>query len=255
MYACNSSNYDNHHLFITKLAKKMKMKVLAKTDENYISIDMGYVKALDMFRFCRPLSLDAITKTLSDSECVRLNKFKFERRKSIFSYEWLHSVDKLSETSLPPKEEFYSKLKQSGITDEESHQALDCWNESCFESIKVYMMVYLKTDLLLSVDVIEKFRAMCLEYYEIDPCYTFLTPVFTWLCGLNYTHVKLKYCREDTVNICDTIQKGIRGGLASVLGNCHFNCKNKIIDPEYRGKENYVMYLDCYGTLFTYWRD
>ena len=29
-----------------------------------------------------------------------------------------------------------------------------------------------------------------------------------------------------------------------MLGNCHVNCKNKNLDPEYRGKENYVIYLD-----------
>ena len=40
IYAFNSTNYDNH-LFLTKLAKKIKLKVLTKTDENYISIDMG----------------------------------------------------------------------------------------------------------------------------------------------------------------------------------------------------------------------
>ena len=68
MDAFNSSNYDNH-LFITKLAKKVRLKVLTKTDENYFSIDMGYAKALDKFRFFHPLSLDAISKTLSNEEC------------------------------------------------------------------------------------------------------------------------------------------------------------------------------------------
>ena len=52
-----------------------------------ICIDMGYAKALDMFRFFHPLSLHAISKTLSDRECVTLNKFKLERRKCIFPYE------------------------------------------------------------------------------------------------------------------------------------------------------------------------
>ena len=52
------------------------MKVSAKTDENYINIDMGCIKALDMFKFFHSLSLDALTKTLSDSECVRLKKYK-----------------------------------------------------------------------------------------------------------------------------------------------------------------------------------
>ena len=86
MYAFNFSNYDSH-LFITKLAKKVGLKVLTKTDENYISIDMGYAKALDMFRFFHPLSLDAISKTLSNEECITLNKCGLERRKGIFPYE------------------------------------------------------------------------------------------------------------------------------------------------------------------------
>ena len=79
IYAFNSTNYDNH-LFISKLAKKIRLKVLTKTDENCISIHMGYGKALDMLRFFRPLSLDDISKTLSDKECVTLNKFGLERR-------------------------------------------------------------------------------------------------------------------------------------------------------------------------------
>ena len=80
---------------------------------------MGHGKTLDMFRFFHPLSLDAISKTLSDKDCVTLNKHELERRKGIFPIEWLDSTDKLSNTELPPKEAVYSKLKQSGITDKE----------------------------------------------------------------------------------------------------------------------------------------
>ena len=87
---------------------------------------MGHAKALDMFRCFHPLSLDAISKTLSDKECVTLNKFGLERRKGICPYEWFDSVDKLHETTLPPKEAFYSMLKQSGITDKGYKEAIDC---------------------------------------------------------------------------------------------------------------------------------
>ena len=243
IYAFNSTNYDNH-LFITKLAEKIRLKVLTETDEKYISIDMGYAKALDMFKFFHPLSLDAVSKTLSDKECVILNKFGLERRKGILPFEWFDGIDKLNETSLPPKEAFYSKLKQSCITDNEYKQAIDCWKDTGCETMKDYMMLYLKTDVLLSVDVFERLRDKCLEYYEIDPCYTYSTPVLTWLCGLKYTNIRLNYYKEKTVNNYDTIQNGIRGGLASVLGDCHVKCMNKQIDPEYRGKENYLKYLD-----------
>ena len=97
-----------------------------------------------------------------DKECVTLNKFELERRKGIFPYELLDSIDKLINTELP-KEALYSKLKQSGFTDKEYQQAIDCWNKSGCETIKDYMMLYFKTDVLLSVDVFEKFRDKCLE--------------------------------------------------------------------------------------------
>ena len=243
MCAFNSTNYDSH-LFITKLAKKVKLNVLTKTDESYICIAKGHAKALDMFRFFHSVSLDAISKTLNDRKFLTLNKFKLERRKGIVPYEWFDSMNKFDNTELPPKEAFYSKLKQSGITDKEYKQAIDCWNNTGCETIKDYMMLYLKTDVFLWVDVFEKFRDNCLEYNEIDSCYTYFTPGLTWLCGLKYTNVRLKYYKENTVHIYDTIQRRIRGGLASVLGDCHVKCMNKQIDPEYTGKENYLKYLD-----------
>ena len=106
------------------------------------------------------------------------------------------------------------------------------------------MMLYLKTDVLLSVDVCENFRDKCLKYNEIDPCYTYSTPGLTRFCELKYTNVRLKSYKENRVNNYDTIQRCIRDGLASVLGDCHVICKNKQIDPEYTGKENYLKYLE-----------
>ena len=135
-----------------------------------------------MFRFFHPLSLDAISKTLSDKECATLNKFEIERRKGMFPYEWLDSVNKFNETSLPPKEVFFSILKQSGITCEEYKQALDCWKESGCGTIKDYLMLCLETVVLLSVDVFERLRGKCLKYCEKHLCYTYSTPRLTWLC-------------------------------------------------------------------------
>ena len=56
--------------------------------------------------------------------------------------------------------------------------------------------------------------------------------------------LNLNIIKKNTVNINDRIQRGIRSGLASVLGDCHVTCMNKQIDPEYTGKENYLKYLD-----------
>ena len=100
--------------------------------------------------------------------CYNKQTWIRERRKGIYPYEWFDSME------LPPKEAFYSKLKQSCITDKEDKQAIDCWNHTGCNTIKDYIMLYLKTDVLLSVDVFEKFRDKCLEYYEIYPFIHFL---------------------------------------------------------------------------------
>ena len=136
---------------------------------------MGHAKVFVLFRFLHQLSLDTISKTLSDKECVTLNKFELERRKGIFPYERLDSIDKHNETLLPPKKVFYFKFKQCGITTKEYKQALDCWNESGCETLNDYMMLYFKTGVLLSVDVFQSLRNKCLEYCETDPCFTYST--------------------------------------------------------------------------------
>ena len=100
---------------------------------------------------------------------MTLNKHGLERRKCMLTSEWLDNIGKLNNTELPPTESFCSKLKQSGITDKENKQAIDCWNNTGYRTIKDYIVLYPKTDVLLSIDVFEKFRDKCLKYYEIDP--------------------------------------------------------------------------------------
>ena len=101
-------------------------------------------------------------KLLSNKEGVKLIEIKLGSRKGIFPYEWLHSVDKLNNTELPPKDAFCSKFKPRGITDEEYNQTLNCWKDIKCKTIKIYMLSYFKLDVVLQVDVFEKFSDMCL---------------------------------------------------------------------------------------------
>ena len=40
-------------------------------------------------------------------------------RKGVYPYDYMDSFDKFDEEELPPKDEFYSKLKDEEITDED----------------------------------------------------------------------------------------------------------------------------------------
>ena len=74
-------------------------------------------------------------------------------------------------------------MKPLGITQKENEQSIDFWNESSSKTNNNYMLVYLEIDVLLSVDVIEKLTNLCMEYYKIDPYYTYANPGLTWSCG------------------------------------------------------------------------
>ena len=50
-------------------------------------------------------------------------------RKGVYPYDYVSSIEKLSETQLPPKSEFYSRLNHEDITDSDYQQALNVWNK------------------------------------------------------------------------------------------------------------------------------
>ena len=76
-------------------------------------------------------------------------------RKGVYPYDYVTSIDKLKETKLPPKEAFYSKLLNEEISDEDYQHALNVWNTFDCQTIQDYHDLYLKTDVLLLVDVFE----------------------------------------------------------------------------------------------------
>ena len=81
------------------------------------------------------------------------------------------SNEKLSETQLPPKEEFYSKLNDEDITDDDYQHAINVWNTFKCKTIRDYHDLYLKSDVLLLSDVFENFRKTCLKHYNLDPAH------------------------------------------------------------------------------------
>ena len=57
-----------------------------------------------------------------------LNKFVLLLRKGVYPYEYMDSWEKFDETTLPPKESFYSNLNLEDITDENYVHAQKVWD-------------------------------------------------------------------------------------------------------------------------------
>ena len=79
--------------------------------------------------------------------------------------------EKINETTLPPKEAFYSNLNLENISDEDYVHAQKVWEVFEIKNLGEYHALYVQSDTLLLADVFKNFRNMCLEIYELDPTY------------------------------------------------------------------------------------
>ena len=83
------------------------------------------------------------------------------------------------------------------------------WDKFNVKNMGDYHDHYLKKDVLLLADVLEKFIDTCLKYYELDPCHYFSGPGLSWDAMLNMTGVKLEKISD--IDQYLFIQKGTRG--------------------------------------------
>ena len=105
-----------------------------------------------------------------------LNKFVLLLRKGVYPYEYMDSWEKFDETTLPPKEAFYSNLNLEDISDEDYTHAQKVWDVFEINNIGDYHDLYVQSDTLLLADVYENFRNMCFEKYQLDPTYFVSAP-------------------------------------------------------------------------------
>ena len=77
------------------------------------------------------------------------------KRKGVYPYDYVDSVDKLLETALPPKEAFYSRLNDLETTNEDYEHARTVWKEFGVRTLGEYTSLYNKVDVLQLADVLK----------------------------------------------------------------------------------------------------
>ena len=259
----NLSRYDAH-LFIRELSKHTnRMEVIAKNKEDYISFSIKVkvgtradkesieidLRFIDSFRFMSS-SLDSLVNNLSRGG----HKFKgfmgYTRkqrsllvRKGVYPYEYMDSWEKFREKRLPSIGKFYSKLNMSGISDEDYSHAERVWKEFELRDLGEYHDLYLKMDVILLSNVLEKFREVCMENCKLDPAHFYTAPGLAWQVCLKKTEVKLDLITDPDMLLM--FEKGIRGGITQVVKR-YARANNKYMN-DYDRKEpsKYLQYLDA----------
>ena len=274
----NLEGYDSH-LFVKSLGlTEGNIRCIPKTDEKYISFSKNILmeiettiiidkngkekekeeklylemRFLDSVKFMRG-SLDSLANTLGKDQFGTLTNqmlpqipeesLNLLKQKGVFPYEYMTDFSKLSATSLPPKDAFYSQLNKSGISDEDYTHAQKVWRAFNCKTMKDYHDLYLKTDVLLLADIMTEFRRVCKEVYGLDALHYYTAPGLAWDAMLKYTKIKLDLISDPDMYLM--VESGIRGGISSIMKRYAKANHKYLKDNDPRKPSIFIEYLDA----------
>jgi hypothetical protein len=220
----NLRGYDAHLIMQSVgLFKDKNINVIANNMEKYISFSLGSLKFIDSLQFMNS-SLEKLVENvkLSGGRCFKLFFEDFPNathanlllRKGVFPYQYIDSMERLKETSLPPRDAFYSDLTKQTISEEDYEHACNVFSTMNMQTLEDYMVTYVKTDVSLLACVFEEFRNVCLSKYNLDPAHYYGAPGLSWSACLKMTGMKLELLTD--IDMVLFIEKGVRGGVSQV---------------------------------------
>ena len=172
-----------------------------------------------------------------------LNKFTLLLRKGVYPYEYMDSWEKFNETSLPSKEDFYSRVNMEDIDDINYRHGNNVFQSFKLDNLGDYHDLYVKSDTLLLADVFENFRDMCLKEYELDSAHFLSLPGLAWQACLKKTNVELELLTDYDMLLM--VEKGIRGGICHSIQR-YAKANNKYMKSYNNNEESsYIQYLDA----------
>ena len=261
----------NAHLSIKELAKcGSRMGVIAKNIKDYISFSVSVevgnyidkngqekpkeidLRFIDSIKFMSS-SLDSLVNNLA---CRNNKFFGFEDysdpqyelliRKGIYSYEYMDNWDCFTETTLPPKSSFYSKLNMSGVSDQDYEHTCKVWRDFGIRKLGEYHDLYLKTDVILLANIFKAFRKVCLDNYGLDPAHFYTAPGLAWHTCLKKTKIRLELLLDPDMLLM--FERGIRVGIPQSVHRWA-KANNPYMGSEYKPDEptRYLQYLDAHN--------
>ena len=257
LFAHNSVHYDQQYL-IKDIVNALpgKTHVISQTMETYLAVYKNIEDSriryvfLDSFKFLNS-SLDNLVSLLDRNNDFDILKSIYTEnldllmQKSFYPYEYIDSIEKFSQTTLPEKEFFYSSLTNSHISEENYEHAKKVWN-SCLgeeKSLLNYTLFYNKLDVILLATVFEKFRNTCMLNFELDPTSYISLASFSFDAMLRMTGANIELLTNvDMFLFCE---KSVRGGITEVLTR-YARCNNKYVPESFNpNKESsYLMGFD-----------
>lgn len=252
----NFRSYDSHLIIEGFKYFGKKISVIPSNMEKYISIICDSFVFLDSLMFMNSslstlvsdLKDDALTSGKDELENfpILTSAFGNEKgrifcRKGVYCYDYVDSLKKLEETTLPPKKMFFNRLTNEHITKQDYKFAKSVFSKYC-NSLQNFHDLYLLSDALLLADCFENFRRHSIKNFDLDPLHYFTLSGYSWDCALRFSKVKLQVLSD--LSMYNFFEAGIRGGL-SMISTRYAKANNKHIPGFNKNKPStYLCYLD-----------
>jgi hypothetical protein len=227
----------------------LEVNVIPNNMEKYMSFSLGkQLVFIDSIQFMAS-PLEALANNLSKGEFYHVGQrwqgedFKLVTQKGIFPYEFMTDMSKLYAKELPSKEDFYSTLYETGVSDEDYERAQKVWKHFGMKTMKDYHNLYLEKDVLLIADIFESFRKTCLKNYNLDTAHYISAPGLSWDAFLKRSGAEIELVSD--MDMFQFFEKGMRGGT-SYIAHRFSKANNKHMSTYNKEKEDsYLMYLDA----------
>ena len=259
-------------LILKEATQNVKISVLTKQAMKYHTVSINSLKFIDSFAFYNT-SLSKIAdlhinskngQTLKEKlPCTHylLKGYSDEAKllamtgKQSLPYEYIDSIQRLYEPSLPPIENFFSSLTQSTITQDEYDHAMKLFKAAKCKNLDQYMQLYLLTDVGFLADCISAFRKTLKKLHKLDMAHYVSLPSYAYDSFLYSSGVRLDLIHDPILG--GLVKRGVRGGFTSVV-KPYVKANNANINPKFnphKERSSYLAYIDFNSLYATVMRE
>ena len=196
-----------------------------KRNNTFMCLSSNQLKFLDMTNYIAPgFSYDKYLKA-----------YGCEVTKGHFPYEYMDCLERLDDTMLPPKEAFYSRLKNEGISDDDYASCEKAWRDNGMTTLRDFLVWYNNRDVVPFLQAIRRQFAFY-EQRGIDMFKQGISvPGLTLLYLFNDLPEKTYFTifNEKNKDLHQLVKDGIVGGPSIVFQRYHEKGVTKIRQTEY----------------------
>ena len=214
----NSGKYDfnllRKYLFPYFIEKKVDVQCIIKKGNDYLSVSTPNLLFLDIKNY--------VAAGTSYAKWLAANDVP--QRKGFFPYSWFTDLEKLKQTCLPDRKDFWSDLTQSTIDKKDYAYLKEVWRQEGFRTMRDLLVWYNNLDVQPFLEAAEK-MFQTWKGLNID-CFKGNMISLPGL-ALNYLTQTMEKATilplfdEKNQDVLETIQDNIVGGLSVVMHRYH----------------------------------